>query len=151
MTNLQNDLLEIYNNLVSFSKTTLQITNPKPITVKYDRGALGNPLVFTQENLNVRLRLPIYYCLGLEGLEKRPSFLLPKDYDYLMRSLASMIEDPKILEDRTCLSPENYGFDVYALDQRNVGKGLERIGGIRFVSGSSWLFRLFIKWKYKIK
>lgn len=149
MTTLQNDLLEIYNNLVTFSKTTLQVTHPKPITVWYDKGALGNPLVFSQENINVRLRLPVYYCLGLENLTEHKSYLLPEDYDYLMKSLASMIEDSKVLDDRTCLSPENYGFDIYALDPKQPSKGIERIGGVRFISGNSWLFRTYTKWKYR--
>jgi hypothetical protein len=61
-----------------------------------------------------------------------------------------MIADDRILDERTCLSPENYGFDIYAVDLREFSKGPDRIGSVRFVSGNSWLFRLFTKWKYKL-
>lgn len=151
MTTLQNDLLEIYNNLTSFSNSTLQRTDPKPITVWLDKEAINCPLVFSQENKEVRLRLPIYYCLGLEDLANKKSYLLPNDYDYLMKSLASMISDSKVLEDRTCLSPENFGFDIYATDQSKFREGVERIGGVRFITGNSWIFRMYVKWKYKLK
>lgn len=151
MVTLQNDLLEIYNNLQAFNKTTILVTDPNPIKVWWDREALGSPLVFSQDNLNVRLRIPIYYALGLEDLIK-PSYLLPKDYDYLMKTLGSLINDSRTInDDRICLSPENYGFDIYATDLKKFNEGLERLGGVRFVSGTSWFFKLYTKWKYKLK
>lgn len=149
MVTLQNDLLEIYNNLVEFSKTTVLADNPIPITVKYEKDGVGSPLLLEQKGISVRLRLPIYYCLGLDSI-KKPTYLLPDDYNYLMNSLQSLIADDRILDDRTCLSPENYGFDIYAIDIREFSKGPDKMGSIRFISGNSWLFRLFIKWKYKL-
>jgi len=149
MVTLQNDLLEIYNNLVEFSKTTVLTDRPIPITVKYEKDGVGSPLLLEQKGISVRLRLPIYYCLGLDSI-KKPTYLLPNDYNYLMNTLQSMIADDRILDERTCLSPENYGFDIYAVDLREFSKGPDRIGSVRFVSGNSWLFRLFTKWKYKL-
>jgi len=149
MVTLQNDLLEIYNNLVEFSKTTVLTDRPIPITVKYEKDGVGSPLLLEQKGISVRLRLPIYYCLGLDSI-KKPTYLLPDDYNYLMSTLQSMIADDRILDDRTCLSPENYGFDIYAIDLREFSKGPDKIGSIRFISGNSWLFRLFTRWKYKL-
>ena len=149
MVRLQNDLLEIYNNLVEFSKTTVLTDRSIPITVKYEKDGVGSPLLLEQKGISVRLRLPIYYCLGLDSI-KKPTYLLPDDYNYLMNTLQSMIADDRILDERTCLSPENYGFDIYAVDLREFSKGPDRIGSVRFVSGNSWLFRLFTKWKYKL-
>ena len=37
MTGLQEDLIETYNNLVAFSKTTVSSENPLPIKVWLDR------------------------------------------------------------------------------------------------------------------
>ncbi|MBR2246908.1 MAG: hypothetical protein IJ880_07795 [Bacilli bacterium] len=149
MVTLQNDLLEIYNNLVEFSKTTVLTDRPIPITVKYEKDGVGSPLLLEQKGISVRLRLPIYYCLVLDSI-KKPTYLLPDDYNYLMNTLQSMIADDRILDEWTCLSPENYGFDIYAVDLREFSKGPDRIGSVRFVSGNSWLFRLFTKWKYKL-
>jgi hypothetical protein len=146
---VQEDLLEIYNNLTEFSKTTVQADNPVPIRVRFEKDSIGSPLVFEQKGITVRLRIPIYYCLGLEDLEK-PTYLLPKDYDELMHNLQKVIYDSRILEDRTSLSPENYGFDIYSIDTKEFNKGPEVIGSIRFISGNSWIFKLITKWKYKL-
>ena len=113
LVRLQDDLLEMYNALTVFSKSSLPT---KPIKVQIDRQGIGSPLVFELGSTAVRLRFPIYYCLGLEDLEK-PTYLLPKDYVNVMETLRSLIMNPVILEERTCLSPENYGFDIYAIDQ----------------------------------
>lgn len=146
----QEDLKEIYNNLTEFSKTTVQSENPKPIKVWYDKGSLGSPLVFEQGGITVRLRLPIYYCLGLESLIK-PSYLLPWDYDYLMGNLLKVINDSRSLDERTCLGPENYGFDIYAINPTEFNKGLDRIGTVRFVSGNSWIFKLYVRLRWRLK
>lgn len=149
MVTLQNDLLEIYNNLVAFSNSTVLSDNPIPITVKYEKDGVGSPLLLEQKGISVRLRLPVYYCLGLDSIKKE-TYLLPEDYDYLMNTLQSLIADDRVLDDRTCLSPENYGFDVYAVNLREFWKGPEKLGSIKFISGNSWLFRLITKWKYKL-
>ena len=148
MVTLQNDLLEIYNNLTEFSKAIFESKNPVPIKVKFDRNAFESPLVFEARGITVRLRLPIYYCLGLEDLEKE-TYLLPGDYDMMMESLQKAIYDPRTLDERTCIAPENYGFNIYALDKNRFDRGLEELGRVRFVSGTSWIFRKWIKWKYK--
>ena len=41
MTGLQEDLIETYNNLVAFSKTTVSSENPLPIKVWLDRDKDG--------------------------------------------------------------------------------------------------------------
>ena len=67
-----------------------------------------------------------------------------------MSSLSGLVAGGKLLEDRVCLSPENYGFDVYCVDLRQFWTGPDVIGKIRFVSGNSWLFRFITKRKYKL-
>jgi hypothetical protein len=147
MNTLQDDLLEIYNNLLAFNKNTLLVDRPIPITVRFEKES--NALVFEQKGVSLRLGTPIYYSLGLNDLIK-PTYLLPPDYDYLMQSLSSVITSGKLLEDRICLSPENYGFDLYKVDYNEFWKGPDIIGSIRFVSGDSWLFKLLTRIKYRL-
>ena len=149
MTVLQDDLLEIYNNLTEFSKAMVQTENPVPIKVRYDKEGIESPLVFEHKGTVVRLRLPIYYSLALEDLEGG-SFLYAEDYKYLMDTLSTIIHDDRVLNDRgICVSPENYGFDVYAIDLAQFQKGLEIIGRVRFVSGTGWWFKFKTNWKYR--
>jgi hypothetical protein len=148
MTTLQNDILEIYNNLLIFNNDTLISKSPIPITVVYEKES--NSMLFEQRGNSVRLRLPVYYCLGLEELDGNPTYLLPRDYDYLMSSLSNMIGSGQLIEDRTCLSPENYGFDVFAVNLKEFWKGPNIIGRVRFVSGTSWLFKFVVRRKYKL-
>lgn len=147
MNNLQDDILEIYNSLVIFSNTTITAQFPKPIEVWYDRES--RHLVLEQSGIVVRLIQPIYYCLDLTGIEKR-TYLLPKDYDYLMSTLKSLINSGVLRKDRTCLSPENYGFDILAVDPRELWKGPDLIGSVRFVSGNSWLFKYLVKRRFRL-
>jgi hypothetical protein len=147
MTTLQNDLLEIYNSLVAFSDTTIKSSFAIPITVTYEKDS--RLLVFEQKGISVRLGLPVYYCLALDELTK-PTYLLPEDYDYLMYNLMTLIQSGELIKERTALSPENYGFDVYAVNLRELWKGPEVIGKVRFVSGNSWFFKFLVKRKYKI-
>ena len=146
MVTLQEDILGLYNELTVFSKKTLDPKLPCPITVKFEEE--NNHVLFEQNGTSVRLSLPLYYCLGLEDL-KKPTYLLPEDYDYLMSSMQSLIAGGKLIEDRTVLSPENYGFDIYSVDLRRFNKGPEIIGRIRFVSGTSMFFKLWTKFKYR--
>lgn len=146
MTTIQNDLLDIYNNLVIFSKATLQEEIQRPIVVRFDKEF--NSVVFEQQGNSVRLSLPIYYSLGLDSIKE--TYLLPKDYDSLMSNLSRLVASGKLLEDRVCLSPENYGFDIYYVDMKQFWKGPEIIGRIRFISGNSWLFKFITKIKYEI-
>lgn len=143
---LQEDLIEFYNSLVSFSKTTVSTNIPVPITVRYEKES--RMIVFEQKGVSVRTNIPIYYCLGLEDLEK-PTYLLPEDYDYMMSTLRDLISSGKLLEDRTTLSPEDYGFDIYAVDINELWKGPRIIGNVRFISGISWWFKFKVKRKYK--
>lgn len=148
MTTLQDDLLFIYNNLLIFNNDTLISKFPKPIRVKYEMDY--GSLLFEQEGNSVRLRLPVYYCLGLEDLVK-PTYLVPRDYDYLMSALSDLIGSGKLLENRVCLSPENYGFDIYSVNLKEFQKGPGILGRVRFVSGTSWLFKMITRHKYKCK
>lgn len=147
MTTLQNDIIEIYNNLLIFNKDTLLSSLPLPIKVSYEKDS--NSMLFEQKGNSVRLQIPVYYCLGLEDLNGKPTYLLPKDYDYLMFSLSNLINSGKLIEDRTCVSPENYGFDVYAINTNEFWKGPDLIGSVRFVSGVSWLFKFITRKRYK--
>lgn len=139
MTTLQEDILEIYNSLVIFSDDIIKSDFPKAITVKYEEDS--RLLVFSLGGKSARLWTPYYYSLDLEEL-KKPSYLLPKDYDDLMYSLQTVINSGNLIKERTVLSPENLGFDLYWTDPKNPSAGLELKSRIRFVSGVSWFFRL---------
>lgn len=147
MTTLQNDILEIYNSLVEFSDNTLKTNFPVPIKVQYDLNS--RLLVFEQKGKSVYLNLPVYYCLALTKL-KKPTYLLPEDYDYLMYTLQTLINSGELLKDRTCVSPENFGFNVFSVNIKELYKGPDIIGSVKFVSGTSWFFKLKVKLKYKI-
>ena len=148
MTTLQNDILEIYNNLVMFNKETIESKFPTPIKVRFESSSRA--VVFEQKGVSVRMTFPIYYSLALEDLEKKPTYLLPEDYDYLMSTLQGLIGSGVLINDRVCVSPENYGFDIYNIDLKNFNKGPELLGQIRFVSGTGWLFKVLTKRKYKL-
>ena len=147
MTTLQNDILEIYNSLVVFNKDTIEAAVPIPIQVRFEKES--SSLLFEQKGLSVRLALPLYYSLALDDLDK-PTYLLPKDYDYLMSTLQNLIASSVLIKDRVCISPENYGFDIYCIDLKNFSKGPDLLGQVRFVSGTGWLFRVLTKRKYKL-
>lgn len=140
-------MLEIYNSLVVFSDETVKSKFPTPIKVWYEKES--RLLVFEQKGKSVRLWTPVYYCLGLEDLYK-PTYLLPEDYDYLMYNLQSVINSGELIKDRTTLSPENYGWDFYSCNIRELWKGPELKGKIRFISGLSWIFKWKTKLKYKL-
>ena len=145
MTTLQNDLKEIYNSLVMFSDDTVKASFPVPIKVWYEKDS--RLLVFEQNGNSARLIHPVYYCLGLEKLEK-PTYLLPEDYDYLMYTLESLIKSGELIKDRTCLSPDDYGFSIYSTNPRELWKGPQLRGEVKFVSGRGWIFRWLTKRKY---
>lgn len=147
MTTLQNDILEIYNSLVIFSKDVLNELSPKPIKVWFEKES--GLLVLEAGGKSVRLIHPIYYCLDLDSITK-PTFLLPEDYDFLMSNLQNLINSGELIKERTCLSPENLGFDIYAIDIRDFQKGLDIKGRVRFISRNSWWFRFKTKLKYKL-
>lgn len=154
MTTLQDDILEIYNLLVKFNKTTLIDSYPLPIKVSYETawsaGRRGF-LVFEQRGITIKTIIPSFYSLDLLDLEKRPGYLLPEDYDVLMYNLKAAIESGKLLEDRTCLSPMPYGFDIYSADIKQVLKGPEILSSVRFISGNSWVFNLWVRLRYKFR
>lgn len=144
---IQDDLIELYNSLLVFNKNTIVTDNPIPIKVSFSKES--NSLVFEQKGISIHTALPIYYSLGLNEI-KKPTYLLPRDYDYLMQSLSGVIGSGKLLEEKVCISPENYGFDIYLVDFREFWKGPDKIGTIRFVSGNSWIFRQIVKFKFKL-
>lgn len=147
MTTLQNDILEIYNSLVIFNKETVESKFPIPIRVYFDEKL--NSLVFEQKGVSTRLSLPLYYSLALDDL-KKPTYLLPKDYDYLMSTLQGLLGSGVLIRDRVCVSPENYGFDIYCIDLKEFKKGPDLLGQVRFISGNSWIFKFLTKRKYKV-
>ena len=138
MATLQDDLIEIYNSLVVFSKDIINNPRPRPIKVYFEKES--RLLVFEEGGNSVRLWTPIYYTLGLEDLVK-PTYLLPEGYDYLMSELKNVIDSGLLLKDRTVLSPENYGFDIYSTDLKEMWRGPEIKANIIFISGRGWLFR----------
>lgn len=146
MLTLHEDLLGIYNSLVGFSKKTLDKRFPQLIRVKFDDGALS----FEQDGTLVRLNTPVFYSLGLNELTKE-TYLLPEDYDYLMLTMSDLINSGKLLENRVCLSPEDFGFDIYSVNLASFSEGPQIIGKIRFISGYSWWFRFKTRKKWKLK
>lgn len=143
------DLKGLYNDLTTFSKTTIESQFPKPIKVQFSKEY--NALCFEQEGKLIFSQIPTHYCLGLwEDIGKEPTWLLPEDYDALMSNLYAVIMDPKgyLLRDRTCLSPQLYGFDIYVQDPNQMWKGPEIIASLRFISGKNWLWKKWISRKY---
>lgn len=141
----QEDILEIYNSLVVFNDAIMKAPNPKPITVRLEKET--NFLIFENAGISVRVLNTVYFCLGLEDLKKE-TYLLPEDYDNLMASLQYLIKSGYLLNERTLVSPENYGFDVYAVFPKEYLKGLQLVAGVRFISGNSWWFKLKTKLRY---
>lgn len=144
MTTLQEDILDIYNALVVFNNETLISPFPKPISVRFETQAI----IFEQAGKLVRLPILNNYCLDLTSIKK--SYLFPRDYDYLMHNLQLAINSGKLLKERTTVSPENYGFDIYAVNPREEFKGPDILSQIRFVSGNSWFTRLKAKLRFKL-
>lgn len=144
MTRLQEDLLEIYNNLVELSDSVLGNT-PCPISVSFDVGM--GCLSFKCHNRGVYLRSLNYYISRPDLI--KDTFLLPEDYDYLMNELSKIIKSGKLIQDRICVSPEFTGFDLFLTDTRNIIKGAQYLSSFRFISGQSKWFKWKIKKKYK--
>lgn len=148
MTQLQEDIIEIYNTLVEFSSTTITTNIPKPIKIWYEKDP--RLLVFEQGGRSVRVSLPCYYSLNLVSLNDNPTYLLPEDYDQLMFTLQKLINSGKLLEPRTCISPRDFGFDVLGINFKEAWKGPEVLGEVRFISGTSRLFKYLVRKKYKL-
>ena len=147
MIKLQSDLIDIHNSLVVFNDRVIVCDNPKPIKVWFD--ITTKSLGFEVPGISLRLSTLNYYCLDLEELEE-PTYLLPEDYDKLMYDLNKLISSGKLLEDRVCLSPENWGFNVFWTNPKELEKGPDILGKVRFISGKSWLFKLKTKLKYNL-
>ena len=145
MTKLQDDFLNIYNSLVEFSEITLRGALSIPICVSYDISM--NSLFFEQRGKKVGLTVPNYYSGYLRNIKN--SYLLPRDYDYLMATLSTLIESGALLRERVCVSPELFGFDVYETNLKDIKNGPKLLGQIRFISGNSWIFKIITKLKYK--
>jgi len=141
MTKLQEDILNIYNTLVIFNKDTIVNPFPIPIRVRFDKES--SFLVYEQRGNIANLFQPIYYCHDLNKI--KPTLLLPNDYDLLMYNLKAAIDSGKLLEDRTTLTPTEFGFDIYSTDQKELYKGPKLISSCKFISSNNWLFRLISK------
>lgn len=145
MTKLQEDLLEIYNSLVIFSKETLE--GPVPIPIKVTYNLEHKSLVYTQRGKTVYLQMPNNYSKELINI--KDSFLLAEDYDYVMSTLSSLIGAGILLKDRTTVAPMKYGFDLYSPDPLKMELGSQIIGRIRFVSSCNPIWKWIINRKYK--
>ncbi len=100
--------------------------------------------------MNISLLNPIYFSLAFETIPKEGTYLLPEDYNELMYNLQYVINSGELLKEKTLISPENYGFDVYCIKPKEFLKGLTVIGRIRFISGTSWWFRTKTKLRYNL-
>lgn len=145
MTKLQEDLLEIYNSLVIFSKETLE--GPVPIPIKVTYNLEHKSLVYTQRGKTVYLQMPNNYSKELMNI--KDSFLLAEDYDYVMSTLSSLIGAGILLKDRTTVAPMKYGFDLYSPDPLKMELGSQIIGRIRFVSSCNPIWKWITNRKYK--
>jgi hypothetical protein len=145
MTKLQEDLLEIYNSLVIFSKETLE--GPVPIPIKVTYNLEHKSLVYTQRGKTVYLQMPNNYSKELINI--KDSFLLAEDYDYVMSTLSSLIGAGILLKDRTTVAPMKYGFDLYSPDPLKMELGSQIIGRIRFVSSCNPIWKWITNRKYK--
>jgi hypothetical protein len=143
MTKLQEDLLGIYNSLVTFNADT--VTNPFPIPIKVRFDKESSFLIFEQKNNIVSLYQPIYYCLDLDKI--KPTILMPQDFDVLMYNLQAAITSGVCLGDRTCLKPTEFGFDIYNTSQKELVKGPQMVATCKFITSNNWLFRFISKIK----
>lgn len=145
MTKLQEDMLEIYNSFVIFSKETLEGPVPIPIKVTYDKEYKS--LVYTQRGKTLYLQIPNYYSMDLLDIED--SFLLPEDYDYNMSTLGTLISNGVLIKERTTVAPMKYGFDIYSPDLGKLELGSQVVGKIRFVSSCNPIWKWITNRKYK--
>lgn len=147
MTKLQEDIIDIYNTLADFSKDTLLAPVQLPIRVGYSESL--NSLTFEQRGRKVSIPVLNYYCKNLKLIKE--TYLIPADYDLLMGSLTRIIDSGSLLNDRVCISPVKYGFEVFETKPtfQLVKEGPQMIGKVRFISGNSWLFKKLIKLRYE--
>lgn len=147
MVRTQDDILQIYNSLTDFSKNTLLSPVQLPIKIEFSESL--NSLTFEQQGMKVSIPVLNFYCKNLKYLHE--TYLLPRDYDYLMDSLSRIIESGVLLENRVCISPVDYGFEVYNTKPQTalLKEGPQLIGRLKFVSGVSWIFRKITKLKYE--
>lgn len=145
MTRLQEDLLGVYNTLTDFSEATITSPSPIPIRVSYSESL--NSLCFEQKGLKVAVNVLNYYCENLKDLKE--SYLYPEDYDLLMSTLAGLIGKGVLLDERICVAPKKYGFDIYETNTRSYKDGPQKLASLKFTSGNSRLFRLVTKLKFK--
>lgn len=148
MTRLQDDILEFYNTLQEFSKETLEGPIKTPIKVTFEKE--HNSISFEQKGRKIFLPTLNYYCGSLKKIKN--SWLLPDDYDQLMGNLQKVIGSGVLIQDRVCVSPEIYGFDIYKTEvsTKTFGEGPQLLESFRFVSGTSWIFKLIAKLKYNL-
>lgn len=147
MITLQTDLIDVHNSLTIFSDLVIKTDEPKPIKVWFDVGAKS--LAFELQTKSLRLPVLNHYCLDLEELEE-PTYLLPEDYDKLMYNLQKSINSGELLKERTCLSPENWGFNIFVTSPRELEKGPSILSKVRFISGKSRLFKFMTRLRYNL-
>lgn len=144
MAKLQDDLLEVYNNLVELQENVLG-EQPCPVSVTFDTGM--DCLSFRCQGKGIYLR-PLNYYISRPDLI-RDTFLLPQDYDGLMKNLETVIKGNKLIEDRILVSPGLDGFDLYLADTRNLKRGAMFLKTFAFISGTSRWFKWKTKYRYK--
>ena len=144
MSRLQDDLLEVYNNLVELSEVVLGDT-PCPVAVEFDQGM--GCLSFKVPSRGIYLRALNNYIIRPDLVPV--TWLLPRDFDALMSGLSRVIRSGKLLQERVCLSPGTAGFELFLADPRNLMKGAMSLGTFRFWSGEGPWFRWRVSRKYR--
>lgn len=141
MIGLQDDLRELYNQLIVFSSS---IDGETPIKVSYIKEEYS--LRFDLDGKSVYTIAPFYCSLDMDKVKN--TYLLMRDYKKLLDSLNYLLTEGILVRDRVMVVPEKYGFDVVETENTTkdaVVEGPKVIATIRFISGNSWFFRFMTK------
>lgn len=138
MNTYQQDLLGFYNTMTQFS-------DEYPIRVKFLEDY--KCLRFSQANRQYNSPVLNNYCFDLFKIKE--TFLLPEDYNKMMKSLKILIESGNLLEDRVLIAPDKYGFSVYK-STLMIDLGPLEVCRIRIITSNGWLFRTVAKRKFRI-
>lgn len=141
MTGLQDDLRELYNQLIVFSSS---IDGDTPIKVSFIEEECS--LRFELDGKSVYTLAPFYCSLDMDKV--KDTYLLMRDYRKLLDSLKYLLTEGILVRERVMIVPEKYGFDV--VETKNTTKdavveGPKILATIRFISGNSWFFRFMTK------
>lgn len=123
MTEPQEHLRSLFNLLTRFSKRTVQSNYPKPIRVSYDKS--NNLVLFNQFGDSIYTEIPLIY--GWWNKLKKYTYLLPEDYDTVMRDINNVINSGELLNKSVLISPADFGFSVYTSEEKTGGLGFFQV------------------------